>query len=210
MKAHCCVIALYGILLSGIPAFAADFGIILGTESAHHDNLKTEGSSLNATASPWVSAVLGETSDLYVSGKMTFILYGENEEPPESYFFELERTEMNLRPAPGIFLTLGRQRFEDGAGLVASGLFDGAAGSVKLGMSRFSLGAYYTGLLYKETAQIIMTGGDLERYGKSFDSEGLAGYFAFRRALLAMTIDKINNCPRKALGYLTPYEVFSP
>jgi IS30 family transposase len=23
-------------------------------------------------------------------------------------------------------------------------------------------------------------------------------------------IDKINNCPRKVLGYLTPYEVFSP
>jgi hypothetical protein len=188
MKKHCCVIALYSILLCGIAAaaFGADFGLILGTESAYDDNLKAEGFSLSAAVSPWVSAVLGETIDLYVSGKMTF-KYEEREESPESYFFEVERTEMNLRPGPGIFLTLGRQRFEDSTGLTASGLFDGAAGSVKLGMSRLSFGAYYTGLLYKETAKIIMTGGDLERYGKSFDSEGLAGYFASRRALLALT-----------------------
>jgi hypothetical protein len=117
---------------------------------------------------------------------MTFA-YEENEEPPEAYFFELERTELNLRPGPGVFLTLGRQRFEDSTGLVASGLFDGASGSMKLGMSRLSLGAYYTGLLYKETAKIIMTGSDLERYENSYDSKGLKGYFTSRRALLALT-----------------------
>jgi hypothetical protein len=188
MKKNWRVVAPYSILLFGITAaaFGADFGIILGTEGAYHGNLKTEGFSVTATASPWVSAVLGETIDLYVSGKMTFT-YEENEEPPESYFFEAERAEMNLRPAPGVFLTLGRQRFGDSAGLAASGLFDGASGSVKLGMSRLSLGAYYTGLLYKETAKIIMTGGDLERYGKSFDAEGFEGYFASRRVLLALT-----------------------
>jgi hypothetical protein len=179
---------LYSILLFGIAAaaFGADFGFILGTEGAYDDNPKMEGFSLTATASPWVSAVPGETIDLYVSGKMTFT-YEEKGDPPESYFFEVERTEVNLRPGPGFFLTLGRQRFGDSTGLVATGLFDGASGSVKLGMSRLSLGVYYTGLLYKETAKIIMTGGDREGDGKSFDSEGLEGYFASRRMLLALT-----------------------
>jgi hypothetical protein len=184
MKKHCCVCL--SILLFGATAFGVDFGLTLGTEGAYNDNLKTEGFSVTATASPWVSAVLTETINLYASGKLTFA-YEEKDDPPSRIFFEVERTEMNLRPVPGIFLTLGRQRFEDSAGLVASGLFDGASGSMKLGISRLSLGAYYTGLLYKETAKIIMTGGDLARYGKSFDSEGLDGYFASRRGLLALT-----------------------
>jgi hypothetical protein len=99
----------------------------------------------------------------------------------------MERTELNLRPASRVFLSLGRQRFQDPAGLTASGLFDGAGGSVNLGICRLSLGAYYTGLLYKETANIIMTSHDQETYEKPLDAEGLEGYFASRRVLLALT-----------------------
>jgi hypothetical protein len=167
-------------------AGGADFGLILGTEGEYADKLSPEGFSVTATASPWFSAVLSEAINLYVSGKVTFE-YEENREPPQSYFFEVERTELSLRPAPGLYVSLGRRRFQDPAGLVASGLFDGAGGSVKLGMSRLSLDAYYTGLLYKETAKILMTPGDLDRYGKTFDAEGLEGYFASRRVLLALT-----------------------
>jgi hypothetical protein len=175
-------------LALAFPAAArgADFGLTLGTEGVYADSLSPEGFSVTSTASPWFSAVLSETMSLYVSGKMTFA-YEEKGEPPESYFFEVERTELNLRPAPGLYFTVGRQRFQDPAGLTAGGLFDGAGGSVKLGISRLSLGAYYTGLLYKETAKIIMTSGDLERYEKSFDLNDLEGYFASRRVLLALT-----------------------
>jgi hypothetical protein len=180
MKNRLCIMLLF----MTAAAFGADFGLILGTEGAYEDNLSPEGFLLTSTASPWVSAVLSETVSLYVSGKMTFD-YEETGEPPAAYFFEAERTELSLRPASGLYVTLGRQRFE--AGLAASGLFDGAAFSVNLGMSRLSLGAYYTGLLYKETAKILLTSGDVERYGKSFDSDGLAGYFASRRVLLALT-----------------------
>jgi hypothetical protein len=188
MKKRLCIIALYGILLFGIAtsAFSADFGLILGTEGEYTEALVPKGFSVTTTASPWVSAAFTETIDVYVSGKMTFD-YEEKGDPRQSYFFEAERTELNLRPAPGLYLGLGRRRFRDPAGLVASGLFDGAGGSVKLGTSRLSLGAYYTGLLYKETAKIILTPGDLERYEKPPDSEGLTGYFASRRVLLALT-----------------------
>lgn len=188
MKKRLYAIVMYSIQLFGIAAaaFGADFGLILGMEGEYADNFSPEGFSVTATASPWFSAVLSEAIDVYVSGKMTFE-YEENQEPPQAYFFEAERAEFSLRPAPGVYVSLGRRRFEDSAGLVASGLFDGAGGSVKLGMSRLSLGAYYTGLLYKETAKILMTPGDLERYGKTFDADGLKGYFASRRALLALT-----------------------
>jgi hypothetical protein len=115
--------------------------------------------------------------------------YEEHGEPPGSWFFEAERTELNLHPASGLYLSLGRIRFGDPAALTASGLFDGASGSLNLGVCRLSLGAYYTGLLYKETAKILLTPGDLERYEKPLDADGLEGYFASRRVLLALTAE---------------------
>jgi hypothetical protein len=183
MKNCLCIILTFFI---AAVAFGADFGLVLGTEGVYNDSLNPEGFSVNVTASPWVSAVWSGAIDLYVSGKMTF-QYEETKEPPEAYFFEAERTELNARPAPGMYLGLGRRRFEDSAGLVATGLFDGAAFSAKFGMSYLSLGAYYTGLLYKETAKIFLTPGDIERYEKPLDSAGLEGYFASRRVLLALT-----------------------
>jgi hypothetical protein len=131
---------------------------------------------------------LGETAGLYASGKMT-VLYEEKGERPRSYFFEPERTELSLRPFSGLYLNFGRRRFGDPAGIIASGLFDGLNGAVNLGICRLSLDAYYTGLLYKETAKILMTGSDINRYGKPLDAPGLSGYFASRRALLALTGD---------------------
>jgi hypothetical protein len=187
MKKRLCITALYGALLFGsAAAFGVDFGLLLGTEGEYAKAVTPEGFSVTATATPWFSAVLNEKIDVYVSGKMSFV-YEETGDPSKLYFFEPERTELNLRPAPGLYASLGRRRFEDPAGLVASGLFDGAALSVNLGGGRLSLGAYYTGLLYKETAKILLTPGDLDRYGKPLDAAGLEGYFASRRVLLALT-----------------------
>jgi hypothetical protein len=182
MKKALCVIVMMGSTAAG---FGADFGLILGTEGGGAGNLNPEGFSITTTAVPWVSTVLTEKIDVYVSGIMTFDY--EDERGLEPYF-EMGRTELKLRPAPAVYLTLGRQRFRDPAGLIASGLFDGAGGSVNLGVGRLSLGAFYTGLLYKETAKIILTPGDLERYQKPLDA-GSEGYFASRRLLLAATGD---------------------
>jgi hypothetical protein len=183
MKKRRCVILMMCIAAA---AFGADFGLILGTDGAYAGSLNPDGFSVTASAAPWFFAVLTETINVYVSGKMA-VDYEEKGELPETYFFEMERTEINLRPASGLYINLGRGQFRDPAGLIASGLFDGAGGSVNLGVCRLSLGAYYTGLLYKETAKIIMTAHDLERYAKPLDAEGLEGYFASRRVLLALT-----------------------
>jgi hypothetical protein len=188
MKKHVRIILMYGILLFDMAAavFGADFGLVLGMEGEYAKAVTPEEFSVTAAATPWFSMVFTEKIDMYVSGRMAFA-YEETGEPPKFFFFEPERTELNLCPAPGLYVSLGRRRFEDPAGLIASGLFDGAGIGANLGGGRLSLGVYYTGLLYKETAKIILTGSDLERYAKPLDAAGLEGYFASRRVLLALT-----------------------
>jgi hypothetical protein len=176
-------------------AFAADFGLVLGADGEYTGAINPEGFSLGSYAAPWVSVVLNEKIDFYASGKASYD-YAEEGEPPGDFFFELERTELNWRPASSLFLTLGRQRFRDSLGIAVSGLFDGAGGGVDLGAGRLSLGAFYTGLVYKESAKIIMTPGDLEDYGTG---TGPAGYFASRRVLLALTGEFPGLTPRTAL-----------
>jgi hypothetical protein len=184
-------------MLCSAAAFGADFGLILGTEGSGAGNLNPKGFSLTATAAPWISAVLTEKIDIYASGAITLDYEAERGTEP---YFEMGRTELRLRPVPAVYLTLGRQRFQDPAGLIASGLFDGAGGSIILGMGRLSLGAFYTGLLYKETANIMLTPGDLERYQKPLDAGDLEGYFASRRILLAVTGEFPDLSPRTGLA----------
>jgi hypothetical protein len=71
--------------------------------------------------------------------------------------------------------------------MAASGLFDGLHGSAGFAWGRLSLGVFYTGLLYKETAEILMTAGDLENYGRELDYADGESYFASRRILAALT-----------------------
>jgi hypothetical protein len=175
------------ILFTAAAAFPVDLGIVLGGEGECADTLSLEGVSVAGSVGPWFSAVFSEKANFYVSGKMT-LTYSESQ-GIEPFVFEPERTELNLHPASALYMTLGRQRFEDTAALAVSGLFDGIGGSVKLGRGRLSLGAYYTGLLYKKTANIVMTTGDFQNYGKPLDAPNLEGYFATRRALAVLTAE---------------------
>jgi hypothetical protein len=191
-----CAAVIFMLLISAA-AFSVDFGLILGGEGEYAGDLNPEGFSFAGSLSPWFSGVVTERINFHVSGKLTY-QYAKGE-PQNSFFFELERTELSLRPGFGIYATLGRQQFQDASGLVASGLFDGAGGTVNLGLCRLSLGAFYTGLLYKEAANIRLTAGDVEAYQKPLDAPNLAGYFASRRALLALTGEFPDLTPRTSL-----------
>ncbi|MDR0623984.1 MAG: hypothetical protein LBG10_06085 [Treponema sp.] len=186
------------LLFFAAAASALDFGLALGADGQYTGDIDPEGFSVTGSASPWISAILNGQINFYVSGKLAYD-YAENQDPPGEFFFELERTELNWRPASLFSLTLGRQRFRDSLGLAVSGLFDGAEGSLNLGAGRLSLGAFYTGLLYKESAKIIMTSADAVNYGKPLDAEDLAGYFASRRVLLGLTGDFPGLTPRTSL-----------
>jgi hypothetical protein len=196
------------LLFFSITVFAADFGVVLGAEGEYRGGINPEGFSAGPYAAPWVSAVLNEKLDFHVSGKLAYN-YTENQGLPGNFFFEPELTELNWRPAPLLTVTLGRRRFRDALGLAASGLFDGAGGSVNLGTGRLSLEVFYTGLLYKESAKILMTSADLETYKNPPAAGGLSGYFASRRTLLALTGEFPGLTPRTGLTVqaLTQFDV---
>ncbi|MFP3043748.1 hypothetical protein LQZ19_18205 [Treponema primitia] len=178
------------ILLSAAPyCFSADFGLTLGAAPEYGNagqNTDSSGDfSFTGYVSPWIFGTLREGLSYYVSGRVT--LEYEDDEVTTPLLGELERTELDWRPLPAVFVSAGRQYFADPAALIASGLFDGVNGSLTLGKTRLQAGVFYTGLLYKESAKIIMSAGDIAHYAKPLDYGDTESYFASRRLLTAIS-----------------------
>jgi hypothetical protein len=190
-SSHITLILLFGVfaLVTGANVFAADFGLVLSAEGDYvSEGGETEG-EFTGSLTPWFSAALGETAGLYLSGKISFEYDGESESWVSPFLIELERTEFSFRPAEAWRLSLGRQWYKDNAGMIASGLFDGLSASTGLGRVRLFMGAFYTGLLYKETAEILMTATDKDRYSTPLDYDDLDTYFAPRRVLVPLGLE---------------------
>jgi hypothetical protein len=136
---------------------------------------------------PWVSAALGGKAGFYLSAKVTFQY--EHDLWAEPVLAELERTELNFRPVQALYMVLGRQSYRDTGGMILSGLFDGIYGSIGLSHARISLGALYTGFLYKDTAEITMTAADQNRRLSVLDYADLDTYFATRRVLVPLDLE---------------------
>jgi hypothetical protein len=173
-------------LAAGGFAAAADFGLVLGGTGEYVSDTGGKGPGFTGTVTPWVSAALGKTQSLYVSGKLSVEYEYETGAWAKPLLFELERTELNFRPAQRVYLTLGRQRFTDAGGMIASGLFDGLHGSFGLGAARLTGGVFYTGFLYKKTAEILMNPEDFEAYLRPLDYGDPNSYFASRRLLTVL------------------------
>jgi hypothetical protein len=165
-------------------AYAFDYGLIISTEPGY-SSPEGEGFFFNNSLSPWLSAPLGSKAKLYLSLKAS--LDYERKEWDLPMLLELGRTEFTYRLSPAISFALGRQNFKDSAGLIADGLYDGLSGSFVLGKTRLSAGAYYTGFLYKETAEILMTGNDYALYSRKLDYSDFSDtYFASRSIVAAV------------------------
>jgi hypothetical protein len=189
------------LLQIGGAAGAADFGLVLSTAGDYMSDPGGEGFGFTGSLRPWLSAAPGEKTGLYVSGKVTVEYEYDGQAWKTPPLFELERTELNFRPAPAVYLALGRQRYRDGGGMIASGLFDGVRGSFGLGRARLTGGLFYTGFLYKETAEILMSAGDRDRYTKVFDYGDPESYFASRRALAVLGLEFPDVTPRLSLAF---------
>jgi hypothetical protein len=185
------------VLCSGGRAAAADFGLVLLSTGEYAPEEDEGNAGFTGSAAPWVSAAIGKTGNLYASGKLSFEYAGEAWKKP--VLFELERTELTFRPAPAAFVSAGRQRYRDAGGMIASGLFDGLSAGIGFTRARLSLGAFYTGLLYKGTAEIFMTGPDRERNAAAVDYGDIESYFASRRILVPLTFEFPDLSPRTAL-----------
>jgi hypothetical protein len=205
------------ILLRAISAGALDFGLALNQELKTSNEASGLGQSgdgaffYTPVVSPWLSAPLGKSFSLYLSGRVGFDYTADFEgnsawRSPVA-LPELDRTELTWLASPSLYFRLGRQRFQDSTGLAAAGLFDGLSAGFSAAGSRFSLGAWYTGFLYKDTADIVMTSRDQDEYEKPFALD--EGYFASRRAMVSFEWEKPDLGMRSslALGVLGQFDL---
>jgi hypothetical protein len=96
---------------------------------------------------------------------------------------ELSRFSFTYRAAQRYSIEMGRIEYTDALGQTASGLFDGLRFQADTSVCSVSIGAFYTGLLYKETAKILMTENDAVEYAKP--AEDFSSYCASKRLFAA-------------------------
>ena len=158
---------------------AADFGLV------SDQNVFLEGASgigYQALVIPRFSSFLGENGDLYISAAF----YASLADGAWTVIPELYRTTVSFE-FDTVFLRCGRMEYSDPMGIVFSGLFDGVYLALDTAAGTFSTGAWYTGLLYKETARINMTADDLASYHETFSWDDFAHtYFASRRLAFSL------------------------
>jgi hypothetical protein len=184
MKRLQSILVLFLLLFGSGSVFGADFGASFRINPEWKGAGEETGTACAFTLGPWISASPHENIDLYFSADLS-LRYEHEEWFPLP---ELCRFMLAWRPLPRLGLEIGRVRFSDPNNIVATGLFDGFSVSYALGGSRLSAGGYYTGLLYKDTADIYMTASDSAAYQKPFEWENAAAtYFASRRVLASIS-----------------------
>ena len=174
-------------------SFGFDFGLILD-QNADYGGYGGDGSfGYSGSLIPRLSALVGESADIYVSAGLK-ASYVENDK--WRFVPELLRTELTYYTGSFAFKA-GRMYHSDPLGFIADGLFDGARLSMDSEMGTFSLGAWYTGLLYKNRANILMTAADREIYTREFDFADFANsfadtYFAPRRVVSSLGWERLS------------------
>jgi len=168
-------------------AFSLDFGLLVDQEIEVENDLFSYSPALT----PWLSWNGGKGLSVYLSGVLSleYTKYfddagagglGKPAPVPELALFNV-KYRFNQR----VSLEAGRVGYTDALGFTASGFFDGFRLDAALPVSNISAALFYTGLLYKEKALILMTGGDAQKYAESWDWNNFGDYFASRRALAA-------------------------
>jgi len=169
------------IMLLSLPVFslsAFDYGLLLDTDTASE---YTDTFSFSTALIPWFSIPLGN-GNLFLSARGAVEYEGET----WTLVPELMRTEFAYR-FDGIDLKTGRFQYSDPLGFIANGLFDGAQVLFDIGEGRLGAGIWYTGLLYKRTANITMTESETASFNIDLDYSDFANtYFAPRRLFAAV------------------------
>jgi len=169
--------------------FSVDFGLIL------ENNFEAENKYYSYTPSlyPWFSYNNGQGLSLFFSGLMSLKYnnyddgISDNDGLRKPYLLpELSRFYFVYRSGQRSF-EAGRIDYVDALGQTASGLFDGLRFQTATIIGNVSASAYYTGFLYKETAEILMTANDKKEYAKPVES--FSDYCASKRIFAAVRLD---------------------
>jgi hypothetical protein len=186
------------LLCSAILIYSVDFGLLVDQKAEAGDDLGSGDVSFSYSPgfTPWFSWDGGQNLSLYFSGffSMDYNHYDDNIDDNDGWkkpvlLPELSRFSVSYRPNRDLLVQAGRIPYTDALGFAASGLFDGFLTEAAFPNGSVTAGCFYTGFLYKETAKITMTGGDMQNYAEPWDWDYFGDYFASRRALAAFRWD---------------------
>jgi len=130
---------------------------------------------------PFFSTLIGDNGEVITSAGLTL---GMN----ENFYIvpELLRTEFSMRINNSV-IRIGRMFYSDPLSFAADGLFDGIQFLHNSKIGRFSIGAWYTGFLYKRNANITMTENDLASFHEPVNyNDFINTYFAPKRFIAAI------------------------
>jgi hypothetical protein len=172
------------LLLAAAGAFALDFGALINAGGTVKGRDETEGSG-RFQAAPWLSLPLNG-ADLYLSAGISAD-YQSSRDPENLFIPELFQLELSFKPLETITVRAGRIPYQDPSRFTARGLFDGAALDMDFGKARLEAEAFYTGLIYKKTAEIRANPGDPVNYDAPLDWDNFADtYFAPPKMIAAL------------------------
>ena len=194
-------------LLSASLAFSWDFGLWLDQRFEPENKLFVSKTGL----APWFSWDGGKGLSVYLSGFFS-AQYNNSDDgysgndgfaKPE-LLPELTRFALSYQSGQNYSFEVGRIFYTDALGVTASGLFDGFHFDATFAPGTLSAGVYYTGLQYRERAEVLMTRSDRDHYGLDpRQLEDYSDYFASRRLFVPvrwdMPIGELNNLSFEAL-----------
>jgi hypothetical protein len=169
--------------------FSSDFGFLLD------QNVEAEDKYYSYTPAfiPWFSWYNGQGVSVYLSGILSLKYnnydggISDNDGLRKPVLLpELSRFSFTYRSGQRS-IEAGRVEYTDALGQTASGFFDGLRFQTASPIGGISVGAFYTGLLYKETAKILMTGNDAVEYAKPV--EDFNSYCASKRLFTVGRLD---------------------
>jgi hypothetical protein len=170
------------ILIFPVSLTAAEFGITLDQELGF-GGIGSDAEIDNVTGLiPYFSTSIGNSSSFYISA----FLKGVYEYETFVFVAELLHTEFSWKN-DSFKIRVGRIPYAAPLDFIAEGFFDGLQAFYDTKIGTFSAGGWYTGLIYKKSANITMTADDLISYYTDLDYGEFADtYFASRRILMSI------------------------
>jgi len=156
-----------------------DFGLLLNQYTSYTKSAEETGAfEYRADIVPRISFLLGDMGHFITSMGFTF---GYKEE--FSFVPQILRTEFFIHFG-ALGITVGRMNYSDSPHFVVDSLLDGVQVTHSSPLGKFGLGAWYTGVLYKKNARIIMTEDEQQHYDSPLVKNDFANtYFAPSRVV---------------------------
>jgi hypothetical protein len=167
------------LLILPVSVSAYDFGLVINANGGY-ENAVADDNTFNYKVDvlPRFSTLLGDNGEFILSAGFSVGMEDE-------FFYvpELLRTEFSMRFGNS-GIRAGRINFSDPLSFIASGLFDGIQYYYNSASGSFRIGAWYTGLLYKERANIVLNESDQSAFVTPLDYGDFSNtYFATKRVL---------------------------